>query len=112
MAPLRYAAKLDPFLSLDCASTPSNPAQSKERKGSNFAIWQDSIPLFKSWKGGKSREGKRDVEFVLHSSNSSWAGKRSAPPSMGEEEDEQPMMMESHRYKRSSGEAEDADEVI
>ena len=29
MAPLRYAAP-----------TPSTPAQSKERKGSNFAIWQ------------------------------------------------------------------------
>ena len=40
MAPLRYAAKLDPFLSLDCAPTPSILAQSKERKGSNFAIWQ------------------------------------------------------------------------
>ena len=40
MAPLRYATKLDPFLSLDCAPTPSTPAQSKERKGSNFAIWQ------------------------------------------------------------------------
>ena len=40
MAPLRYAAKLDPFLSLDCASTPSTLAQSKERKGSNFAILQ------------------------------------------------------------------------
>ena len=40
MAPLRYAAKLDPFLSLDCAPTPSTLAQSKERKGSNFTIWQ------------------------------------------------------------------------
>ena len=40
MAPLRYAAKLDPFLSLDCAPTPSTLAQSKERKGSNFAFWQ------------------------------------------------------------------------
>ena len=40
MAPLRYAAKFDPFLSLDCAHTPSTLAQSKERKGSNFAIWQ------------------------------------------------------------------------
>ena len=39
-APLRYAAKFDPFLSLDCAPTPSTLAQSKERKGSNFAIWQ------------------------------------------------------------------------
>ena len=33
-------AKLDPFLSLDCAPLPSTLAQSKERKGSNFAIWQ------------------------------------------------------------------------
>ena len=38
MAPLCYAAKFDPFLSLDCAPTPSSLAQSKERKGSNFAI--------------------------------------------------------------------------
>ena len=28
------------ILALDCASTPSNLAQSKERKGSNVAIWQ------------------------------------------------------------------------
>ena len=35
MAPLHCAAKFDPFLSL-----PSTLAQSKERKGSNFAIWQ------------------------------------------------------------------------
>ena len=40
MAPLRYTAKFDPFLSLDCAPTPSTLAQSKERKGSSFAIWQ------------------------------------------------------------------------
>jgi len=40
MAALRYAAKFDPFLSLDCAPTPSILAQSKERKGSIFAIWQ------------------------------------------------------------------------
>ena len=40
MAPLRYAAQFDPFLSLDCAPTPTTLAQSKERKGSNFAIWQ------------------------------------------------------------------------
>ena len=39
MAALHYTAKLDPFLSLDCA-LPSTPAQSKERKGSNFATWQ------------------------------------------------------------------------
>ena len=40
MALLRCAAKFDPFLSLDCAPTPSTLTQSKERKGSNFAIWQ------------------------------------------------------------------------
>ena len=47
MALLRYTAKFDPFLSLDCAPQPSTPAleQSKERKGSNFAIWQ---PCFRS----------------------------------------------------------------
>ena len=37
MAPLRYAAKFDPFLSLDCVPPPSTVAQSKERKGPNFA---------------------------------------------------------------------------
>ena len=38
MAPLRYAAKFDPFLSLDDAGLESVGAQSKERKGSNFAV--------------------------------------------------------------------------
>ena len=33
-------AKFDPFHSLDCAPTTSTLVQSKERKGSNFAIWQ------------------------------------------------------------------------
>ena len=37
MAPLRCAAKFDPFLSLDCARMEGMAAQSKERKGSNFA---------------------------------------------------------------------------
>ena len=36
MAPLRYAAKFEPFLSLDCAPTPSTLAQSKERKEIKF----------------------------------------------------------------------------
>ena len=36
MALLRYAAKLDPFLSLDCTPTPSTLAQPKERKGFKF----------------------------------------------------------------------------
>ena len=36
MAPLHYAANFDPFLSLDCAPTPSVLAQSKEKKGSKF----------------------------------------------------------------------------
>ena len=52
MAPLSYAAKFDPFLSLDCAPTPSTLAQSKERKGSNFAIWQP-------WTGERGREGQK-----------------------------------------------------
>ena len=33
-------AKFDPFLSLDCARVEGVGAQSNERKGSNFAIWQ------------------------------------------------------------------------
>ena len=33
-------AKFDSFLSLDCARVEGVGAQSKERKGSNFAIWQ------------------------------------------------------------------------
>ena len=33
-------AKFDPFLSLDCARVEGVGAQSKERKGSNFDIWQ------------------------------------------------------------------------
>ena len=37
-------AKFDPFLSLDFAPTPSTLAQSKERKGSNFAICQPLQP--------------------------------------------------------------------
>ena len=40
MALLHYAEKFDPFLSLECIPTPSTLAQSKERKGSNLAIWQ------------------------------------------------------------------------
>ena len=44
MALLSYPAKFDPFLSLDCIPTPSTLAQSKERKGSNFAILQPWAP--------------------------------------------------------------------
>ena len=42
MAPLHYTAKFDPFsfLGLRPPPPPSTLAQSKERKGSNFAIWQ------------------------------------------------------------------------
>ena len=74
MAPLRYAAKFDPFLSLDCAPTPSTLAQSKERKGSNFAIWHH-------WR----KAGTRDFSEKLHltslksnrfSSPDQWRGER------------------------------------
>ena len=34
----RWLAKFDPFLSLDCARVEGVGAQSKERKGSNFAV--------------------------------------------------------------------------
>ena len=37
--------KFDPFLSLDCARVEGMGAQSKERKGSNFAIWKPSQTL-------------------------------------------------------------------
>ena len=47
MAPLRYAAQFDPFLSLDCAPTPSTLAQSKERKGSNFQSGNHGRPSLK-----------------------------------------------------------------
>ena len=52
MAQLRYAAKFDPFLSLDYAPTPSAPAQSKERKGSNFAIWQHRLQEIRRYQKG------------------------------------------------------------
>ena len=53
MAPLRYSAEFDPFLSLDCGPMPSTLAQSKESKGSNFAIWQP-------WTQGLRHFGIRD----------------------------------------------------
>ena len=62
MAPLRYAAKFDPFLSLDCAPKPSTLAQSKERKRSNFAIWQHWIQDMEHGgsSGGGGGEGGED----------------------------------------------------
>ena len=40
-------AKLDAFLSLDCATTPSTLAQSKERKASNFAAQCSGAIIYK-----------------------------------------------------------------
>ena len=51
MTPLRYAAKFDTFLSLDCAPTPSTLVQFKERKGSNFAIWQPCVKVLRADSG-------------------------------------------------------------
>ena len=49
MSLLRYAGKYDPFLSLDClAPTPFALAQSKERKGSNFAAQHSGAIVQKS----------------------------------------------------------------
>ena len=53
MAPPRYYAKFYPFLPLDCAPKPSTLAQSKERKGSNFVIWQ---PCDHHHRAGEERE--------------------------------------------------------
>ena len=57
MAPLRCAAKFDPFFSLDCAPTPSNLGQSKQRKGLNFAIWQP-CPSLSSFESRNYRHGQ------------------------------------------------------
>ena len=67
MAPLRCAAKLDLFLSLDCAPPPCTLAQSKERKGSNFAIWQPWREKSTAGEGGtpKEREKGWQVESFL-----------------------------------------------
>ena len=59
MAPLRCAAKFDPFLSLDCTPTPSTLVQSKERKGSNFAIWQ---PCLQVWRDRAPEEGAQGLQ--------------------------------------------------
>ena len=70
-APLRYAAKFDPFLSLDCAPTPSTLAQSKERKGSNFAIWQ---PCFKEKDDVEDNEDDDDIDAAKKSAVSNFMG--------------------------------------
>ena len=44
MAPLRYAAKFDPFLSLDCAPTPSPPWRSP-RKGRDQILPSGNLEL-------------------------------------------------------------------
>ena len=53
ITPVSCAAKFDPFLSLDCAptATPSTLVQSKQRKGSIFAIWQACLGGRRRWRG-------------------------------------------------------------
>ena len=41
-------AKCDPFLSLDCARVEGGGAQSKERKGSNFAEQRSGAIVFQA----------------------------------------------------------------
>ena len=50
-------AKFDPFLSLDCAWVEGVGAQSKERKESNFAIWQP-------WRRSLARSALPDVRPI------------------------------------------------
>ena len=66
MAPLLYAAKSYPFLSLDCARVEGGGR--KERKGSTFAIWQPCPPLL--FKTGldcvnESRERREAIATLL-----------------------------------------------
>ena len=69
MAPLRCAAKLNPFLSLDCTPTPSTLAQSKERKGSNFAIWQPCLQVIYEPKDRESEALSRFVKDLVDDGN-------------------------------------------
>ena len=60
-------AKFDPFLSSDCARVEGVGTQSKERKGSNFAIWQHlakaGAALMSNWlKRGATAAGKKEGE--------------------------------------------------
>ena len=87
MAPLRYAAKLDPFLSLDCAPTPSTPAQSKERKGSNFAIWQPCVQAQVPGHRDQGHVGELGVERQQDLlGGGPWQNKPDADPGPGEDE--------------------------
>ena len=65
MTPLPCAAKFDPFLSLDCAPTPSTMEQSKERKGENFAIWQPCPVLSAPGKRLDKDEGVAAVDDLV-----------------------------------------------
>ena len=70
MAPLRYAAKF-------CAPTPSTLAQSKERKGSNFAIWQHrSATASRGSTARCSRSSWHATSTWGSSSVSGWTGLR------------------------------------
>ena len=62
MAPLRYAAKFDPFLSLDCARVEGVVAQSKERKGTNFAA-QHSGAIIQGGGCGGAIQGKDGIKI-------------------------------------------------
>ena len=66
MALLRYAAKCDPFLSLDCSGS--------EGKGSNFAIWQH-------WSvESESDSGAKFMRSLAHNNN---AGRKGRGEEMG-----------------------------
>ena len=68
MAPLCYAPQFDPFLSLDCAPRTSTLAQSKERKGSHFAIWQPCSTQKKKCRGNSLGGGQRSARSRQSSS--------------------------------------------
>ena len=62
MDPLRCAAKFDPFLSLDCARVEGGGgAQSKERKGSNFAAQRSGAIVLQA-RRAKHIQSKNQVQ--------------------------------------------------
>ena len=59
-------AKFDPFLSLDCARVEGVGAQSKERKGSNFAVQPSGAIVL------QARRAKHIQSKILAFGNHEW----------------------------------------
>ena len=88
MALLLYTAKFDPFRSLDCVPA-LQPGAIKERKGSNFAIWQPwclqgfhicgnllLLPVFPGWEQGSAGQEPGGDVAEQHQERLRQAGKQ------------------------------------